>query len=145
MNKRAGERHAGKFRPSAEKLRVEDLKRLVVLDHELNDRRSKKRVGRCFAHLEEFFRHVPVIDVPRRMTEYIAHRKAEGAAASTIRNEKNALGRGFTLACRDGLLSDRPVLPTVRVTAVRTGFVDDETMAKVLRALPDHMRAFSEF
>jgi integrase len=145
LKQRLGSIHAGKFRPRAERVRLSDLKRLVLADYAINERRTAKRVEQCFAHLEEFFGHTPAVDVPRRASEYIAARLEEKAANATIRNEIRALARGFRLAVRDQLLADRPVFPTVRATNVRTGFVDDKTMVKVLAALPDYMRALAEF
>src|SRR5437870_2771380 len=80
LNRRAGERHSGKFRPDAEKLRVQDLRRIVLLDFELNERRSTRRMAQSFDHLEDFFRHTPLIDVPRKASAYVEARKQEGAA-----------------------------------------------------------------
>jgi integrase len=45
----------------------------------------------------------------------------------------------------DEILVDRPVFPVVRATNVRTGFVDDETITKILAALPPYMSALAEF
>jgi len=145
LKKRLGEIAVGRFRPGADRVRLADLKRLVEVDYDLNTRRSVERVRQSYMHLERFFGTMPAPLIPRRASEYIATRREEGAKNSTIRNEITALRRGFTLAVREGLLVDRPVFPSIRVTTVRQGFVDDKVMAKILAALPEHAAPFAEF
>lgn len=145
LKEKLGEIAAGKFRPGADRVRVRDLRALVLADYNLNGRRSAKRVAQCYSHLEEYFGSTSARDIPRRMSAYINSRREEGAANATIRNEVRALARGFRLAVRDELLVDRPVFPVVRATNVRTGFVDDRIMAKILAALPSYMAALAEF
>jgi integrase len=145
LKQRAGQIYSGKFRPRAEQVRVADLRRLVEADYAANERKSARRVTAAFDHLEEYFTHTPAIDIPRKATAYIAHRKKEKAKPATVAKEIAALRRGFTLAVRAGILAERPILPMPTIQNARQGFADDKTMATVLKHLPDYLAPFAEF
>lgn len=98
------------------------------------------------ARLHEYFSpNARALDItPDVVSRYVGHRLDDEAAPATVKNELAALGRGFTLAYRAGLLAQRPSLPTVRVNNVRRGFFSEEDVQRVLHYLPDYMRPFVE-
>jgi len=145
LKRRLAEIETGKFAPKADKLTLEDLERLVLADYELHGKRSAARIKQSFAHLKEHFGNDPAPSIPRRMREYMADRKREGAGDGTIAAELTAVRRGFTLAAQDGLVAWRPVFPKAPEPGRRTGFIDEGEMAKILVALRAHLRPYVRF
>ena len=82
---------------------------MLTNDYKANSRRSLARVEDAINHLREFFGPDKAIEITSdRITEYIARRQQEKAAASTVNNELSALGRMFTLAVRAGKAATKP-------------------------------------
>lgn len=145
LRKRLGEVDSGKHAPDAKKLRLSDLRQLVLDDYELNARVSTRRVRAAFDHLEEYFGHTPVPSIARRMPEYLALRKREEAKPGTLRNEAAALRRGCRLALKAGILPAMPVVETVAPAEPRKGFVPAKAVNAIERALPDYLRPYCRF
>ena len=108
----------------------------------MNGRKSLDRLETSLVNLRSFFGRTRVLDITTdRVKAYIANRKDEGRANSTIRNEVNALRRAMKLAHQAGHLSTVPHIPVPRVTAVRRGFVEEGDLRALLAELPAHLRA----
>ena len=141
LRKRLAEMGQGKLvGPSEERLVFADLERLIRDDYAVHERKSTQRLNSALNALRAHFGKVRVVDItPNRVSRYIASRKAEGRANSTIRNELNALRRAMRIAKRVGLLSTVPEFDVPRVTAVRQGFVDEPDLRALLAELPDYL------
>jgi len=150
LRKRFGEIDNAKFDGDGRRLRLDDLEKLVVADHEMTGRPTKQ-VRASYGHLREFFGHGRAIDIPRQMGGYLRERlladPANGKAAGkgTVRREVAALGRGFTLAVRGGLLATKPSLQNVAPAPARKGFATDEQIDAVVAALPEELRPLVRF
>jgi len=130
------------IRPRAGRVTLDDLLNMVVDHYALTECRSHPPLSQ----LRRFFgSQVRVRDLtPERMNAYARHRRAEGAAAQTVKNELAVLGLGFNLACKAGVLTQRPPLPAIKVRNARRGFFTDAELDAVLQHLPQHMRALIE-
>lgn len=80
-----------------------------------------------------------------RITAYIAHRQAEGAANASITDELAALKRAFNLATRAGRLATKPHIPRLRVDNARAGLFDAGELAKLVKELPEPLRPVVRF
>jgi integrase len=133
--------------PSADSLTLADLAELILLDYEVNERRSIDRVELSIKHLKAFFgRKCRVLDITTlAANRYILARRAEGVANQTIKNELTALRRMFNLALDQGLLTSVPRLPRLQVNNVREGFFNAGELAALLDELTDEIRPVVQF
>jgi len=134
---------AGKGRPveQARKVRLSDLKALIVADYKARGRRSAKRLGQSWAHLVAFFgEHEPAIDITGpRLALYLTRRTdEEEAAPATAKYELAALKRAFALARRAGTLlaNECPGFPEITINNRRTGFLDRADLDRIKAHLP---------
>lgn len=139
--RRLGELEAGTFIGNDEKrVRLADLKDLLEADYLDKGRKSTARMRQAWCHLEAFF-----IGNPRalsiatdRLHQYVAHRRAEGDAPATIRNELTALRRAYRVAVERQRLrvGSVPVFPSLKVQNARDVFYSDDEIAAVRAELP---------
>lgn len=112
-----------------EEIKLSDLRKAVVTDYKVNDRKSLDRVKLAFDHLEDYLKELRAVDVTKdRVMRYVAARQEEGAANATINKELAALRRGLNLMNEAGRLSSTPHVPTLKTNNTRTNFI---TMADV--------------
>lgn len=143
--KRLGELEAGTWRGTEEKqLRLSDLQRLLEADYLDKDRRSGDRMGQAWDHLARYFTgDPPALTVTTdRLHAYVAHRRAAGFAAATIRNELTALRRAFRVAVERQRLrpGSVPAFPSLKVDNARDVFYTDAEIAAVRQELPPALR-----
>ncbi len=137
----------GTVTTAASKTTLGDLEKLVVDDHDANERRSTRHVTACFVHLREHFggetraREITVAGVEA----YKAARLKAGAARATINREAAYLRRGFRLAVRQGLLATRPEFSLLSEHNARRGFFEAEQFAALLKHLPDWLAPVVRF
>ncbi len=131
--------------PTAEKVLLADLERLVLADLEARGRVSVDRVKLAYAHLKEHLAATPALQIPYTADEYVTARTKEKAKPATIRQELRWLGRGYTLAVRKGLLPNRPLLPSIEVSNARQGFLNEEQLEALVAELPAHLKALTRF
>jgi integrase len=144
LKKRMGEKEEGRLvGPAGERLTLTDLIELVKQDAKDNGHRSKPPTAQLLKYFGPRARAMEI--KPADMKRYIRHRRKEGAAAQTVKNELAVLGRGFNLACEDELLLRRPKLVTIKVANIRTGFFEQADLMAVLPHLPEYLRPFVEF
>jgi integrase len=131
--------------PTMEKTTFENLAQMLIVDYEINGRKSLDRAKRSVVHLRKFFGLSRAIDItPDRVSAYISSRMA-AAKPATIRNELAALKRMFTLGVRAGKVSHRPLMPSIEVRNTRSGFFEEAELRAVLRELPADLRVMIEF
>ena len=148
LKKRLSEIGAGKtiVGPQLERTTFEELCEILRDDYRMNGRKSTRRLETSIDRLEEFFTGYRAIDITTDVIRrYINHRLEEGRAASTIRNETNALRRAFRLAHEAGKVSYPPHFPKIDVNNVRTGFFEEPEFRRVVENLPHCVKPLAEF
>ncbi len=148
LRKRLGEIGHGRFiGPDATRVTLDDLLLGIERDYEVNERKSIRRLRSSLKHLRSFFgrRERAVSITTPRIRRYILHRRADGAANSTIRKELAALRRAFRLSVQAGTLGTAPHIPGIEVSNTREGFVTAEDLQAILAELPEYLRGPTEF
>jgi integrase len=98
--------------PQEERVKFEDLKRVLMEKYELQKRRSLSTARLRLRHLEGFFTQDRALDMTAaRLQAYQAHRLQEGANRASINRELSVLHRAFVLAAKAGLLSRVTMFP----------------------------------
>ena len=118
------------------------LGRLLLEDYQANGHRQAKRARLSFDHLKRHLgSRTPAANITARtLKAYVRSRLGEGAARATINRELSAIGRAFTLAMRDGIITTRPHIQKLRENNARKGFVEREEFGRLLPCLPPHLR-----
>ena len=147
LRRRLGEIAEGRFVADADKVTFEQLAELILGNYRLNGKKSLRRVEEIVRlHLRPAFGEDKANEISHgRINRYMEQRQKDGAAASTIRYEVRILGRMFKLAVEGELLAKRPKLPTIQVDNVRTGFFDEDQVARLLGFLSPELRPLTEF
>lgn len=134
--------------PGPRRVTVGDLPARIKCAYVNEEDPSPERRARYDARMDLYFHHLtaffgawkPAKDIRLdEMEDYVAHRREEGAASSTIRSEVAALGRGIRLALRRA-----PTLPRIVVKNARGGFFTNAEMARLLPHLAQYMQSFTE-
>jgi integrase len=154
LNARLAAVNAGApIEPFRAKTTLADLAHMVGADYQANGKKSARRMAQAFAHVIAYFGEETLARTitADRVTEYIAarqaekHRQGDGASNATVNRELAALKRGLGLAVRAGKLASRPAISLLsEKNNVRQGFVEEDDLAKLLEALPEHLRGFAE-
>jgi len=140
----------GQLVPSARTVTFEDLVALLITDYikegnsSLGDPPSAehyklKNLKAAFGG--ELARNITTV----RVDAYQAQRRTAGASQATINSECALLRRMFSLAVEKDLLERAPVIKTPDPKNARTGFVEPETFARLLAALPEYLRPVAQF
>lgn len=141
--------HGGRPAREAEKVLLSDLRALIDADYLFHRRRSGRRIGISWKQLARAFgEKEPVLAITTpRLAAYVTKRTEEKAAPATIRNELNALKRGFNLARKSGVLlpHELPSFPTVTLSNTRSGFFERAEHEAVRAALPPDEGDVCEF
>lgn len=125
-----------------ERTTFEDLARLIRDDYAAHGNRSGKRLEVSLVHLAEYFGRERAVRITEdRVTAYVAHRRAEGAATATVNRELAALKRAFRLAARASLVPRRPDIVLYREDNARKGFFEEAQYQAVLAHLPAELQA----
>ena len=128
--------------PAEERLRFEDLMRMLVTDYEINRRRSLDKLSCRIAHLSEAFSQVRAIDITSdRIAAYVLARQQPGddgrcATNATINRELAALKRALSLAIRAGRLGSGPHIAMLKEDAPRQGFISHGEFSALRDSFP---------
>ena len=146
LKKRNGEMGNGRLAgPQVERTTFGDMATMLEDDYRVNGRKSLDRAQLSIRHLREYFGTTHAIDItPDRISAYFRAR-LETAKPGTVRLERAALGRMFTLAVRAGRVSQRPYLPSIEVRNTRSGFFEERDLQAVLEHLQTDLRILIEF
>src|SRR5438874_12043813 len=132
--------------PATKRTTFETLAQLVRTDYVVNGRRSAARLENSLQRLSAAFAGMRALSITRdKLDAYVADRLKAGAAASTVRNELNALGRAFRLAEEAGRVAKVPTFPTIELHNVRQGFFEEADLRALLPELPAPLRPLIEF
>ena len=147
LRERIGKRTDGTLSGRPEKVTLADLKAELPRAYEREGRASWGRAEQAFAHIEEHFgADARAVDVTRaRGTDYQDARRAEGAAAATIRYETAILSAAFNAAVRQERLVAAPKFGRIEVDNARQGFFEGPDFATVLAGLPEDIGAVAQF
>ena len=146
LKRRHGEMGLGQLPGSkVEQTTLQEMAAMFIDDYVVNGRKSLDRAQLAVRHLEEFFGPTHALDITTdRVSAYYRSRLAV-AKPATVRIERAALGRMFTLALRAGKVSQRPYLPSIEVRNTRSGFFEEDQLRAVLAQLPTDHRVLIEF
>ncbi len=146
LRKRAVATEAGAYVPSAARLGFEELAAALVNNWTVNGHRSMKSLRASVSHLREFFGNDRALAITApRIEAYKAARLGAGAKPGTLNHELAMLTRMFSLAKEHGLVPNPPVINKLKLDNARQGFVDPADFARLLAALPGHLKGFAEF
>jgi len=119
--------------PDGTKVTLDELKALVVANYKANGRKTLWRAEMCFKRLADYFGADAKLSViPPRVPDYIAHRREQGAAPATVKQEVTTLKRGVSLAHQLGRIPHKPYITTLKVSNTRKGFVEREQLDALL-------------
>lgn len=123
----------------ARPLRYEDLERMLVDRHALEQRRG--RLGSNLKHLRRAFAGFDAKAITTdRVTRYAALRRKEGAAVATVNVELARLRRMLRLAHDAGRLDRVPKVLCLPGANVRRGFLEPGDFEAILEHVPEKYR-----
>jgi integrase len=139
LRQRTAEMATGGPMADEEAVTLADLRAAIVADYEANGRKSLARMKQAWAHVEEYFgKHRRAVDItPDRVKAYIAARKKDDVANSTINKELAALRRAFNLMKDAGRLSRGPSIKALATRNTRTDFLSMADVDAICAALDD--------
>ncbi len=142
LKKRIGEVAQGRLRgANQERATFDDLAHALLVDYQINGRRSARSARLSISHLRKFFGFDRAIDITTdRIKAYAADRQKAKAANASINRELAALKRMFSLAVEDGRLSHSPYIPTLEEDNARQGFVDHGAFVSLRAHLAEYLR-----
>ncbi len=142
LKKRIGETSVGTFiGPNEERLTFEGMADMLLIDYQINGKRSIATLRGLIRHLSGSFGMTKAVDITAdRIATYIGDRQREGAANASINRELAALKRMFNLAVRARRLNHAPYVEMLAENNARQGFVDHPGFIAVRHALPTYLK-----
>lgn len=126
-----------------ERLRLNDLLKLVEDDYQAHGRRTTANLSARFEHLRAFFGNPPAKEITAdRVRAYQAERQRQGRKNATINVELAALGRGFSLAQYYDRIDYKPKIQRLTENNARKGFFERPDFDAVLAHVPPYLVAF---
>lgn len=137
LNERLGDVGKGVTPAAASRVRVSELYDDVRADYR-NKGQDLETLAVRWKHLEPAFGRDYVRTITsNRMQSYVDHRRTEGAADQTIKNEITVLRRMYRLGYQNRKVAQLPFFPTLKTENVRSVFFSEEEYQKLERALAD--------
>jgi integrase len=133
--------------PSAGKTLVTALLDDLELDYEVTGKRSLRVARGRMVPLRKSFEREVVMNVDTaRLRRYIQERQRAGRLPATIKLEIAFLRRAFTIAHKEGRITEVPVFPSIKVDNARQGFfeqADFEAVRSFLSTVLADMATFA--
>lgn len=141
LKERISQIHTNTFIRHEDKLRFEDLVKLIEAEYELKQRSSKPTMQRHVTHLRAFFKHYRAIDIqPDVVQRYQLERKGRRAAPATINREIACLHHMLVLAVNLNKLSRCPKFEKLEGEVIREGFLGWSDFDKILAEINGQWR-----
>jgi integrase len=143
LQQRLGQVAEGRFiGPRADRVRIEELAELVLLDYRVN---GKKSIGvtetRLRKHILPFFVNRRAHSITAEdLQAYIVRRQDARASNAEINRELAALKRAFNLGIRQEKIYRKPYIPKLTERNARAGFFEVRDFERILAKLPGHLR-----
>ncbi|MEW6777967.1 MAG: tyrosine-type recombinase/integrase [Bdellovibrionota bacterium] len=145
LDQRRGEIAAGTWLPPAAKnAAFQDARKLLTAHADANNLKSKRRMLVALSWLEKFFGKARLQEIEtRHLRAYVNWRLGlePKPAPASVKYEMAIFRSSLRLARADRLLRDLPEFPRIEVQNARTVFFEDWEFRKVLRELPEHLKA----
>lgn len=144
LKKREGQVAAGvAFNPRADRVLVDELFEDLLLDYRVRGHRSladaKRRIR---LHLLPYWSRSKAAFIRKpHVDRYIVLRQDAGAANATINRELALLRRAINLGHESGKLNHPARISLLPEDNARSGFLTDEQVNQLIRALPDDLQA----
>ncbi len=123
--------------------RFSDLAKGLLLDYQINGKKSLWRAEINVRHLEDFFGDCKATDITtNRIKEFITAKQTEDMSNASINRMLATLKRMFNLALQPTppLVANKPFIPMLKERNTRTGFYSYEEYAVILDKLPEHLK-----
>lgn len=123
--------------------RFSDLTEGLLLDYQINGKKSLWRAEINVRHLKDFFGDCKATDITtNRIKEFITTKQAEDMSNASINRMLATLKRMFNLALQPTppLVVNKPFIPMLKERNIRTGFYSYEEYAVILDKLPEHLK-----
>jgi integrase len=149
LKKREGEISEGKI-PGVyfDKVTYDELAAELLVDYELNGRKSLTRIKISLRHLDQEFKGMKVVNInTAKIKRYIDKRMSEGAANGTINRELTALIRMFSIGslCNPPKVNNPPFITKLKEAPPRKGFVEWGDFMALRDNLPDYLKGLCTF
>ncbi len=147
LKRRQAEIGSGAPSPTFGTLRVAKLLDMLLVDYEVNGK-SLDWAKYIDGHLRPVFGQMKTTSVGTDVVmQYVAKRRQEGIANSTINRELALLRRAFQLGFNSEprLVATVPRIPRFKENNVRKGFFDYDQLVRLRAELPEHLRPVITF
>jgi integrase len=146
LHKKQVETEAGTYIPKAAKVTFKEMASGLVANWTVNGQRSMKSMRASVANLRKHFGDLKALAITDPCIErYKTDRLAAKAAKGTINHELAMLRRMFSLARKAGLIPNPLSTEMFSLNNARQGFCDPADFARLLAALPEHLKGLVEF
>jgi integrase len=126
---------------------MKDMIVAIIVDYEMNRKRSIKDIVRRARYLYEYFGNARARDIDTTwIKQFIVHQlEKKGYAPAEVNRQTAVLKRMFSLAIEDGKLFSTPHIPHLPEHNVRTGFFEDDEFRAVLKELSEPLKPVALF